>query len=49
LHVEQPGVASWSGEEADRLVTLAQAAEGLGYDSLWLAEYYHFRSIGRDE
>jgi alkanesulfonate monooxygenase SsuD/methylene tetrahydromethanopterin reductase-like flavin-dependent oxidoreductase (luciferase family) len=42
----QYGVAFWSGETPARLVTLAQRAEDLGYDSFWLAEYYHYRALG---
>jgi alkanesulfonate monooxygenase SsuD/methylene tetrahydromethanopterin reductase-like flavin-dependent oxidoreductase (luciferase family) len=40
------GVAFWSGETHDHLVTLARRAEHLGFDSFWLAEYYHYYALG---
>ena len=39
------GVAFWSMLPGRRLVDLGRRADELGFDSVWLAEYYHYRSI----
>lgn len=39
------GVAFWNDLSSQELMRLGQRADQLGFDSFWLAESYHYRSI----